>query len=103
MLFTPRVFSHAYILGELHLIVLLFKSIISLLSEARIESCFSLATLRVVVGFLILASQSHYVLEQLELSLIILPLESIDSASSLKSTSNVCVTIDRWKYINTFL
>ena len=103
MLFTPRVFSHAYMLWELHLIVLMSKGIISSLSETRTTSFFSLATLRVVVGFLILASQLHYISEQLDLSLIMLPLKSIDSASSLKSAFNVCVTISRWKHINTFL
>lgn len=76
------------------------KGIISSLSEVRITSFFSLATLRVVVGFLILASQLHYVSKQLDLSLIMLLLESIDSASSLKSGFNVYVTISRWKYIN---
>ena len=103
MLFTPRVFSYAYILEELYLVILLFKNIISSLLEARIASFCSLATLRVVVGSLILASQSHYVSGQLELSLIMLSLESINSASSLKSTFNIYVTINKWKYISTFL
>jgi len=79
------------------------KDIIFLLSKARIASFFSLATLRVVVGFLILASHLHYISEQLDLLLIMLLLESIDSTSSLKSAFNVCVTISRWKNINTFL
>ena len=103
MLFTPRVFSYAYILEELYLVILLFKNIISSLLEARIASFCSLATLRVVVGSLILASQSHYVSKQLDISLIMLSLENIDSTSFLKSASNIYVTIDRWKYINTFL
>jgi len=79
------------------------NGIISSLSEARITSFFSLATPRVVVGFLILASQLYYVSEKLDLSLIMLLLEIIDSASSLKSGFNVCITISRWKHINTFL
>ena len=79
-------------LGEHLLIVLLFKSTISLLLEARITSFFSPATLRVVIGSLTLTSQSHYVLEWLELFLII---GSIDSTFSLQSAPNVYMAIAR--------
>ena len=56
----------AWTLGEHHLIVLLSKVDISSLSEIGIDNFYSLATPKVVVGFLILASWSHYVPEQLE-------------------------------------
>ena len=49
-------------LREYPLIILLFKNTIFLLLEVRIVSLFSLATLRVVVGFLMLVSQSYYIL-----------------------------------------
>ena len=77
------------------LIILLFKDTIFSLLETRITSLFSSVTLRVVVGFLTLANQSYYVLEQLELFLIILSLESIDSTFFLQSILNIHVTIVR--------
>jgi len=58
---------------------------------------------RVVVGFLILASQSHYVLGQLEPSLTMLLLGSIDSGFSLQSAPSVRVAIARWKHVDTSL
>ena len=61
------------------------------------------ATPRVVVGSLTLASQSHYVPEQLEPSSIILPLGSIDSTFSLQSIPSVHVAIARWKHVDTSL
>ena len=82
-------------LGRYPSIVLLFKSTISSLSEARITSFFSSATSRVVVGSLILASQSHYVPKQLEPFLIMLLLKSIDSSFSLQSIPNVCIATTR--------
>jgi len=68
--------------------------------KTRIANFFSLATSRVVVGLLILASQSHYVPEQLKPFLIMLLLESTGSAFSLQSAPSVHVAIARWKYID---
>jgi len=51
-------------------------------------------------GFHLLASQSPYVLGQLELSLTMLPLGSSDSAFSLQSASSVRVAIARWKHVD---
>jgi len=90
-------------LGEYPLIILLFKNTIYLLLEIKIASLFSLAILRVVIGFLILASHLYYVLEQLKLSLNILLLGSINSVFALQCTLNVYVAIARWKYIDTSL
>ena len=82
-------------------IVLLFKGIILSLLKTRTTSSFSPATSRVVVGFLILASQSHYVPGQLEpfLTMLLLKLKSIDSTFSLQSISNIHVVITIWKHI----
>ena len=82
-------------LGEHRLIVLPSKVDISSLSETGIDKFYSLATLKVVVGFLILASQSHYVPEQLEPFSTMLPLGSTDSAFSLQSAPSVHVAIVR--------
>ena len=72
-------------------IVLLFKSIIFSLLKTRTTSSFSPATSKVVVGFLILASQSHYVPGQLKLflTMLLLKLKSIYSTFSLQSVSNM--------------
>ena len=59
---------------------------------------FSPATPRVVVGSL--TYRSYHVLEQLELFLTILSLESIDSTFSLQSISNIHIDIARWKHVN---
>ena len=56
--------------------------------------------LGVVVGSLTLASQSHYVLGQLEPSLTMLPLESTNSTFSLQSAPSICVAIVRWKHVD---
>ena len=56
-----------------------------------------------VVGSLTLASQSHYVPEQLKPSLTILPLESTDSIFSLQSVPSVHIAIAKWKYTDTSL
>lgn len=77
------------------LIILLFKSAISLLLKTRITSLFSSATLKVIVGSLILASQLYYSLGQLKIFLIMLSLGSIDSIFFLQSISNACRTISR--------
>lgn len=82
-------------LGEHSSIILLFKSVISSLSEIRIANLSSPATLRVVVDPLILASQLCYVLEQLELFLIMLLLESINSAFFLQIILNIYVVISK--------
>ena len=76
-------------------IILLFKSTIFLLLETRITSSFSLAIQRVVVGSFTLTSWSHYMLEQLELFLIMLLLRSIDNTFSLQSTLNVLEQLDK--------
>ena len=52
------------------------------------------------VSSLTLASWSYYMLGQLEPFSTMLLLESINSAFSLQSVSNVCVAIARWKNIN---
>ena len=100
---TLKVLFLAWILGEHCLTVPLFKVNISSLSETGIDEFYSLATPRVVVGILILASQSHYVPGQLEPFLTMLPLGSTDSAFSLQSASSICVAIARWKHDNTSL
>ena len=74
-------------------IIPLFKSVIFWLLETRITNFFSLATLRVVVSSLTLASQLYYILEQLELSLTIFLLRSIDSTFFLQSISSVYIVI----------
>ena len=88
----------AWTLGEHRLIVPPFKVDISSLSETGIDDFYSLATPRVVVGFLTLASRSHYVPGQLEPFSTMLPLGSIDSAFSLQSAPSVHVAIARWKH-----
>ena len=85
------------------LIVLPSKANTSFLSETGINEFYSLATLRVVVGSFILASQSHYVPEQLKLFSTMLLLGSTDSAFSLQSAPSVRVAIARWKHDNTSL
>jgi len=92
-----------WIPGEYCLIIPLSKVNTSSLSETGIDNFYSLATSKVVVGSLILASWSYYVPGQLELSLTMLLLESIDSAFSLQSVPSVCVAIARWKHDDTFL
>jgi len=56
---------------------------LTLFLKAIIANFFSLATSRVVIGLLTLASQLHYVPEQLKPFLTMLPLESTSSAFSL--------------------
>ena len=77
------------------LIILLFKDIIFSLLETKITNLFSLATPRVVVGSLTLASQLQHMLEQLELFLTMLPLKSIVNTFFIQSTPNVCTAIAR--------
>ena len=77
-------------LGGHSSIILQYKSAISLLSKIRIAT-----TPSMVVSSLTLASQSHYILEQLKPSLIMLSLESMDSDFSLQSALNVYITIVR--------
>ena len=93
----------AWTLGEHHLIVLPFKVDISSLSETGIDDFCSLATPRVVVGSLILASRSHYMPGRLEPFSTMLPLGSTDSAFSLQSAPSVRVAIARWKHDDTSL
>jgi len=97
---TLKVLFLAWIPGENHLIVLLFKVNTSSLSETEIDKFCSLATPRVVVSFLTLASQSYYMPEWLEPFSTMLPLGSIDSAFSLQNASSVHVAIARWKHID---
>jgi len=85
-------------LGGHSLIILQYKSAISLLSKTRIGT-----TPSMVVSFLTLASQSHYMPEQLKPSLIILSLESMDSNYSLQSALNVYIAIVRQKHVDTSL
>jgi len=75
-----------------------FKSIILLLSKIKIASFFNLAIPSIVVGFLILASQSYYILGQLELFLIMLLLKSINSAFFLSQYlySHYCYKTKVW-------
>jgi len=87
----------AWTLGEHCLIVPPSKVNISSLSETGIDDFYSLATPKVVVGSLILASWSHYVPGQLEPFSIILQLGSTDSAFSLQSTPYLSL------YLLTFL
>ena len=95
---TLKVSFLAWTLGKHHLTVLLSKVNTSSLSETEIDEFYSLATPRVVVGFLILASRSHYVLGRLEPFLTMLPLGSTNSAFSLQSASSICMAITRWKH-----
>jgi len=83
-------------LREHPLIILLFKNTIYSLSESKITSLFSSAILRVVIGFLILASHLHDVLEQLKLSLNILLLGSINSVFSLQFFPYSMHSMSRW-------
>ena len=98
-----KVLFLAWTLGEHYLIIPPSKVNISSLSETGINDFYSLATSKVVVGSLILASWSHYVSGQLEPFSTMLLLESTDSAFSLQSAPNVCMAIARWKYNNTSL
>ena len=93
----------AWTLGEHCLIVPPSKVDISSLSETGIDNFYSLATPKVVVAFLILASQLHYVPGRLEPFSTMLPLGSIDSAFSLQSAPSVRVAIARWKHDDTSL
>ena len=93
----------AWTLGEHRLTVPPFKVDISSLSETGIDNFYSLATPRVVVGFLTLASRSHYVPGRLEPFSTMLPLGSTDSAFSLQSAPSVRVAIARWKHNDTSL
>ena len=96
--YALKVLSLAWTSGEYHSIVLLSKVNISSLSETEIDKFYSLATPKVVVGFLTLASWLHYVPGQLEPFSTMLPLGSTDSAFSLQSAPSVCVAIARWKH-----
>ena len=98
-----KVLFLAWTLGEHCLTVPPFKVDISSLSETEINDFYSLATPRVVVGFLTLASQSHYVPGRLEPFSTMLLLGSIDSTFSLQSAPSVRVAIARWKHDDTFL
>ena len=89
--------------GKHRLTILLSKVDTFSLSETGIDDFYSLAAPRIVVSFLILASWSHYVPGQLEPSLTMLPLGSIDSAFSLQSAPSVRVAIARWKHDDTSL
>ena len=100
---TLKVSFLAWTLGEHCLIVPPSKVDISSLSETGINDFYSLATPKMVVGFLILASRSHYMPGWLEPFSTMLPLGSTDSAFSLQSVPSVHVAIARWKYDNTFL
>ena len=89
--------------GEYCLTVLPSKVDTSSLSETGIDNFYSLATPKVVVGSLILASWSHYVPGRLEPFSTMPPLGSTDSAFSLQSAPSVCVAIARWKQNDTSL
>ena len=91
--FALKVSLYVSMLRKPPSIIPLFKSVIFWLLEARITKFFSPATLRVVVSSLTLASQLHYILEQLELSLTIFLLRSTESTFFLQSTSSVYVAI----------
>ena len=93
----------AWTLGEHCLIIPPFRVDIFSLSETGIDEFYSLATPRVVAGFLILASRLHYVPGRLEPFSTMLPLGSIDSALSLQSAPSVRVAIARWKHDDTSL
>ena len=56
-----------------------------------------------VVGFLTLASQSYYMLGQLEPFSTMFPLGSTDSTFFLQSAPSVHMAIARWKHVDTFL
>ena len=88
----------AWTLGEHCLIILPSKVDIFSLSKTEIDNFYSLATPKIVVGSLILASRSHYIPGQLEPSSIMLPLRSTDSVFSLQSAPSIHVAIARWKY-----
>ena len=77
---TLKVLFLAWTLGEHHLIILPSKVDTSSLSETGIDEFYSLATPRVIVGFLTLASWSYYIPGWLEPFSIMLPLGSTDSA-----------------------
>ena len=100
---TLKVSFLAWTPGEHCLIVLLSKVNTFSLSETGTDDFYSLATPKVVVGSLTLASWSHYVLGQLEPFSTILPLGSTDSVFFLHSASSVCVAITRWKHVDTSL
>jgi len=101
--YTLKALFLAWTSGEHHLTALLSKVNTSSLSETGIDEFYSLATPKMVVSSLILASWSYYVLGQLEPSSTMLLLGSTDSTFFLQSAPSVCVAIARWKHVDTSL